>query len=217
MAIDLGTAYAEIQDRMLATATPDLLEQPVPACPTWAVRDVVGHVAGVAKEAVSGTLPPLDLVEMWRDESIATTRDDMTDQQVVRSRSLAFDDVVDEWRVTTKALVPMLRGEEPFPGDPPFGTNAILVTDLWVHDTDIGGALGRPHPADDASTSVALSAYSFTLGARIQALALPAMAVRYGDKTRVIGDGAPAATVTADRYELVRMLAGRRSRKQIAT
>ncbi|HET6214793.1 MAG TPA: hypothetical protein VFE14_18140, partial [Micromonosporaceae bacterium] len=47
-------------------------------------------------------------------------------------------------------------------------------------------------------------------------LSLPAFAVRYGEKSRVVGNGEPAATVTADRYELVRMFAGRRSRRQIA-
>src|SRR3954468_1970295 len=164
MAIDLGTAYTEIQDRMLATVSPDVLGQPVPACPAWSVRDVVGHVAGLAKDTIDGAPPPLDLIEMWRDVAIATARDDMTDQHVVRSRGLPFDDVVDEWRLTTKSLLPMLRGEEPFPGNPPFGMNAVLVTDLWVHDTDIGGALGRPHPADDASTSIAVAAYSFAVG-----------------------------------------------------
>jgi uncharacterized protein (TIGR03083 family) len=216
MAIDLGTAYTEIQDRVLATVTADSLAQAVPACPAWSVRDVVGHVAGVAKDALDGTLPSLDLVEMWRDEAVATLRDDTSDQQVVRSRGMAFDDVVDEWRATAKSLLPMLRGEEPFPGNPLFGVNSIIVTDLWVHDTDIGGALRRPRPPDDASTSVALAAYSFLVGQRVQALGLPAMSLRYGDKVRVLGDGEPAATVTADRYELARMLAGRRSRQQIA-
>ena len=216
MAIDLGTAYMDIQDRMLATVAPELLGQPVPACPAWSVRDVVGHVAGIAKDAVTGILPPLDLVEMYRDETVATTRDDMTDQQVVRSRGLSFDDLVDDWRAATKSLLPMLRGEEPFPGKPPLGVNSVLVTDLWVHDADVGGALGRPHPADDASTSAALASYAFLVGMRVQALRLPAMALRYGDKVKVLGDGEPAATVTADRYELARMLAGRRSRRQIA-
>ena len=32
---------------------------------------------------------------------------------------------------------------------------------------------------------------------------------------RVLGEGDPAATVTADRFELVRMFGGRRSRAQI--
>ncbi|MFL6240960.1 MAG: maleylpyruvate isomerase family mycothiol-dependent enzyme [Actinomycetes bacterium] len=215
-ALDLGTAYAEIQDRMLAAAQPDRLGTPIPACPAWTARDVVGHVAGLAKDAVDGSLPSFNLLDQWRDESIARQRDEMTDAHVVRSRAMPFDDVVDEWRRTTKTLLPMLRGNEPFPGTPPFGMDAILVTDLWVHDSDIGSALGRPRPADDAATSIALAAYSFGIAPRLDALGLAPLGLRYGEKVRVIGAGEPAATVTADRYELVRMLAGRRSRRQIA-
>jgi uncharacterized protein (TIGR03083 family) len=215
--LDLGTAYTEIQGRLLAAAADRVtLDIPVPACPAWAVRDVIGHVAGLAKDAIEGRLPAINLLDQWRDDSIATARDDMTDAHVTRSRSLDFGDVVDEWRRTTDSLLPILRGEAAFPGSPPFGLDAILVTDLWVHDTDVGGALGRQRPADGPATSIALAAYSFGLAQRVAALELPAMAVRYGEKVRVIGDGEPAATVTADRYELVRMLAGRRSRAQIA-
>jgi uncharacterized protein (TIGR03083 family) len=216
-ALDLGAAYAEIQQRLLSAATdPTTHDLPVPACPAWTVRDVVGHVAGLAKDAVDGTLPEINLLEQWRDESVATARDGMTDVHVQRSRGRDFAEVVSEWQQTTAHLLPALRGETAFPGAPPFGMDAILVTDLWVHDTDVGGALGRPHPPEGSATSIALAAYAFGVAVRVQALGLPAFAVRYGDKVRAVGDGEPAATVTADRYELVRMLAGRRSRRQIA-
>jgi uncharacterized protein (TIGR03083 family) len=216
-ALDLGTAYTEIQARLLAAAAdPVTHDVPVPACPAWTVRDVVGHVGGLAKDAVEGALPAINLLDQWRDESVATARDGMTDVHVTRARSLSFDDVVAQWRRTTDALVPILRGETAFPGNPPFGMDAILVTDLWVHDTDVGGALGRARPPEGPATSIALAAYAFGVAVRVQELGLPAFAVRYGEKLRVIGDGTPAAMVTADRYELVRMFAGRRSRRQIA-
>jgi uncharacterized protein (TIGR03083 family) len=216
VALDLGTAYLEVQDRMLATAVGQALERRVPACPEWTVRDVVGHVAGLAKDAALGALPTINLLDQWRDESVAATRDGMTDRHVQRARSMSFDEVVDEWRRTTKLLAPMLSGTEQFPGSPPFGMDAILVTDLWVHDTDIGGSVARPRPADDAAAAIALAAYSFGIAPRLEALGLPPFGLRYGEKLRVVGSGEPAVTVTADRYELVRMLAGRRSRMQIA-
>ncbi len=37
----------------------------------------------------------------------------------------------------------------------------------------------------------------------------------FDGQERVLGEGDPAATVTADRFELVRMFGGRRSRAQI--
>jgi uncharacterized protein (TIGR03083 family) len=211
--LDLGTAYLDLQGRVLdATADPAVHEAPVPACPEWSVRDVVGHVAGLAHDAVAGELPSLSLIDPARD---ASTRDGMTDDQVRRSRSLDFADIVEGWRRATEQLTPMLRGETPFPSQL-FGADAVLVTDLWVHDSDIRGALGLPRPPEDAAMSVALASYGFLVAQRIGAGGLAAIELRYAGKQRVIGKGEPAAAVTADRYELVRMLAGRRSRAQIA-
>jgi uncharacterized protein (TIGR03083 family) len=214
--MDLGTAYLEVQERLIGAATdPAVHDTPVPACPAWTVRDVVGHVAGIAEDAVGGSVPGLDLLEQWRDESVATARDQLTDRQVTRSRAIPFDAVVSGWRQSAESLVPILRGEAAFPGEALMGFDSILVSDLWVHDADVGGALGLARPADGLATSVALAAFAFGVAYRVQALGLPAFALRYGDKNRPVGTGEPAATVTAERYELVRMLAGRRSRAQI--
>ena len=216
-ALDVGTAYLEVQHRLLdEAADPARHGVRVPACPDWTVRDVVAHLAGLAHDAVTGALPPFDLLEQWRDASVAAERDSMTEQQVARSREREYAEIVDEWGRTTDALVPILRGEQSFPGTPPFGLDAILLTDLWVHDADVRGALDLPRAADGAATSIGLAAYGFGVADRVRKLELPAMALRYGEKTRVLGDGDPVATVAAERYELVRMLAGRRSRKQIA-
>ncbi len=68
---------------------------------------------------------------------------------------------------------------------------------------------------DDPALSLALAAYSFGVDYRIRQLGLPALEVRYGDKQRVLGAGEPGATVAASRFELVRVLGGRRSRDQI--
>ena len=51
----------------------------VPASPEWTVKDVVAHVAGLASEAVAGTVPPIDPLEQWRDSTAATA---MTGHQV---------------------------------------------------------------------------------------------------------------------------------------
>jgi uncharacterized protein (TIGR03083 family) len=212
-ALDLGTAYLDLHRRMVdATAAPAVHATVVPACPDWTVRDVVGHVAGLADDAVSGRLPSLTLVDPAGD---ASTRDGMTDAQVRRNRSLDYTHVVAGWRNAIDRLTPMLRGEQPFPGQL-FGADAVLVTDLWVHDADVRGALGLARPPEDAAMSVALSSYAFVVAQRIRGLGLPAIELRYAGKQRRVGDGEPAAVLTGERYELVRMLAGRRSSKQIA-
>jgi hypothetical protein len=44
---------------------------------------------------------------------------------------------------------------------------------------------------------------------------MPALRIRYGERERVVGGDAPAATWSGDRFEVLRALAGRRSRRQI--
>jgi hypothetical protein len=90
-----------------------------------------------------------------------------------------------------------------------------LVTDLVIHDQDIRGALGEPRLAVGPGVSFALATYVFGVDYRIRQLALPALGLRYGEKVRVLGEGEPAATLTADRFELFRAFGGRRSREQI--
>ena len=68
-----------------------------------------------------------------------------------------------------------------------------------------------------AATRVALAGYAFGVDYRIRALGLPALQLRYDGKEKSLGEGEPAAALAADSWELLRVLAGRRSRDQIAT
>ena len=63
--------------------------------------------------------------------------------------------------------------------------------------------------------SVAFSSYAGGLHLRLAGSGLPALRIAYGAKERVLGDGEPAATVAAERFELYRAMGGRRSRAQI--
>jgi hypothetical protein len=44
---------------------------------------------------------------------------------------------------------------------------------------------------------------------------LPALELRYGGKTRLVGSGEPGVAVAGEKFELFRGLAGRRSRDQL--
>jgi len=206
--------YLELQLELVATAVGGA-DAPVPACPRWRVGDVLAHVAGLARDAVEGTIPALDLLEQWRDDDVAAGRDAMTADQVERAETLGPEEVAGSWRALTPRLAPMLRGDEPFPEPAPFGLPAILVTDLVVHDQDVRGALGRGPAPDGPASALALATYGFGVDYRIRQLGLPALGLRTGPKLRVLGEGPPSATVSADRFELLRALAGRRSRAQI--
>jgi uncharacterized protein (TIGR03083 family) len=157
----------------------------------------------------------MDVLEQWRDDQVAQTRDRMTAEQVARVGQRSVEDLVDEWRELTATLSAMLSGAVPFPGPAPFGLGAILVTDLVIHHQDVRDALEVPHLADGPASSLALATYCFGVDYRIRQLALPALGVRYGEKLRILGDGEPAATVTGDRFNLLRAFGGRRSREQI--
>jgi uncharacterized protein (TIGR03083 family) len=215
--MDIGVVYAGQQERLasLVLESADRVGQQVPACPEWEVRDVLAHVVGLARDAVGGNLPTMDLLEQWRDDGVAEERDRMTARQVDLASGRSVDDLVHDWRGLTDSLSPMLSGRIPFPDPAPFGLSAILVTDLYVHEQDVRSALGSPRMAEGPDLSLALASYSFAVDYRIRQLDLPALEVRYGDKSRVLGPGGPAAAVGADRFELVRALAGRRSPDQI--
>jgi uncharacterized protein (TIGR03083 family) len=224
--VELDAAYIEVQDRWLAalagpaqgTARATAVGTPVPACPQWTVRHVTAHVTGLAEDATTGSFPEIDLLEQWRDDTVAAERDAMTARQVERAGTEPLDDLIARWRAAAAQLAPMLRGDAPFPDGAPFGLSAILVTDVTVHAQDVFAALGAPQLRDGAAVSIAIAAYGFGVDYRVRALRLPALTIAYDGKERVLGDpdGARGARVAASRYEIMRTLAGRRSRAQIA-
>ena len=216
--LDLAAAYAETQEH-LADLVQELpgseLRRKVPASPAWTVQDVVAHLTGVAADAVGGTIPPeLDLLLSMSDSTHAARRDELTAQQVAARRDHSLGEILEEWSRHLPQLLPMIRGERPFPNGLPFG-DAVLVTDLGVHAQDVRGALDRPGDRESAAVSVALISYATALVLKLAAAKLPSLRLRYEGKERVVGDGEPAATLEAGRFEIFRALAGRRSNQQI--
>ena len=218
MAIDLAEAYEQTQANVGALVRDlpsDELSIVVPASPDWTVRDVVAHVTGIAADLGQGRIPlELDLVRSLADETLAAQRESMTARQVEERRSRAIGEVFDEWSGYLPTLLAMIRGDRPFPAPVPFA-DVIIVSDLAVHSQDIRGALRRQGDRESAAVSVALLSYLTAFGFKLREAGLPAVRFVYDGKERVAGDGEPVATVTAPRYEVFRMLAGRRSRAQI--
>ncbi|MEY2430530.1 MAG: hypothetical protein QOC92_255 [Acidimicrobiaceae bacterium] len=217
--VELDVAYAETKTRLLASlGGPDSpgWASPVPATPEWNVLDVVAHVTGLAVDGAAGAMPTdLNLLEQFRDADVVAARDAYADGQVIRRRERSVAEVVGEWDAAEPQFLAQLRGESTGLDALPFGFDVVLVTDLCVHADDVALALGlRPH-RDIAASRVALAGYSFGLDYRIRALGLPGLTLRYDGKERAFGDE-PDAAVTADRWELLRVLAGRRSRSQIS-
>jgi uncharacterized protein (TIGR03083 family) len=214
--VEVGTAYAEVQERLaalMAGLTADELATSTIACPAWTVQDVFAHHVGVLADVLAGNLrelgDPTRLLDQWRDPKVALDRDTMTARQVDERRGRSVDDLLDEWRGTTAALAPMLADGEPLPGDPAGILPFVAVNDVVVHEGDIREALGVEVAPEVAATAIALASYGATFDRRLRQLHLPALAFAYDGKTRKFGEGEPAATVSADRTTLVRMLASR--------
>ena len=189
---DYGTVYREAQGRILSLVNNQNAATPVPACPGWTVKDVVGHLSGVLEDLRSGNLPGWPM-------------DDWTAAQVERSRQRTVADIGATWHVIAHTTPRLLVGE--------YGET--LVSDIVSHEFDIRGALGnregRSHP------SVRTAALFFLKGVEyiIRENDLPTLRIQVEDKAFTLGDGDPAATVTMTWYETLRTCSGRRSVDQV--
>jgi uncharacterized protein (TIGR03083 family) len=216
--VDAAEVYRETRDSLrglVAGLSDEELATNVPATPDWSVRDVVAHLVGEARITNTGDAPPeFRLLESLRDPDQAELRDRINGEEVARRRETPFAEVLEEWDELVDQLMPKLRGEEPFPFPEPF-LDSILVTDLAGHGQDIRGALGRREERDSAACRIGLASFAVALGFRLDSMGIQALRLRYDGKERMCGTTDPGATLTGERFELFRALAGRRSRRQI--
>jgi uncharacterized protein (TIGR03083 family) len=220
--VDVGDAYLEVQRRLIEVVqAPDSdVSTAVAACPGWSVHDVLAHHVGVVVGVAKGDLGEFGelsdrILEQWRDTEVQRARDAWTARQVEEYRPRDISALATEWRTATTEVLPLLRGETPVPTTLPPFIGFILVNDLVVHETDIRASLGLSRAAASPALSLALAGYAFSLEHRIRLLGLPTLVLAYDGKERRLGKGPKAATLAADRHELLRVLAGRRTRSQI--
>ena len=108
-----------------------------------------------------------------------------------------------------------LRSGDGLPDDPSPDSLVVPVADLAVHVHDIRTALDRRGDRDAAATRLAFGVYLAWLGMRLAAVGLPALRLGDGRRQWVAGAGEARVTVTADRFELFRVISRRRSAEQI--
>jgi len=201
-------AYEDGQRRVRALVEeldPVTLETIVPACPEWTVWDLVAHLTGVAEDSVrdkyfGGAL------DAWRDPEVAAARDRWTARQVATRAVLDLPSLLREFDEHGRTWVDMLRR-----GTGPTGwLTSSAAADLAVHLDDLREALGLPPDPDSSVARFGFAMYRQWLHARIVDQGLPALRLRADGREWLLGQGEPAATVTADRYELFRTITGRR-------
>jgi uncharacterized protein (TIGR03083 family) len=128
---DLAGLYRETRLRLTELVSgldAAALATAVPACPGWAVRDVVAHLTAVAEDAVAGKLtgPPPD---------------EVTAAQVARLADVDVPGLLDRWAVATQQFEHRIDAFKVWPA----------VIDVASHEQDIRGALGMPGARDTAA------------------------------------------------------------------
>jgi uncharacterized protein (TIGR03083 family) len=195
---DFGAAYGaarkRISDLALEVSDEDLART-VPACPAWSVKDLVAHLTGIATDMMRGNVG-------------AAGSEEWTAAQIEARRDNTIDEIVREWEESGAQVEGALPHIHPAAAG---GT----VGDIITHEQDMRGALGRPGARDTDGVEIATDTYVRWLGRRIRETGLPTIEVHAGDRILRAGKEEPVGSVSAEAYELLRGLTGRRTKKEI--
>lgn len=217
MMADLGDVYRgtrrELCELVLSLPEDERLKD-VPATSGWTIRDVIAHLTGDAVCTVASDFPSAFFAAFGEPEVLGILNE-WTAKQVADRADRSIEELVAEWDEAAGPVEAMMRGETPWSDAMPMFADRVLVTDVGVHQQDIYGALGIQRGRDGVPVKLGASGYIATMGFRLGAGGLAPLAFDFGTKTSVAGDGGPAATVRASRFEFFRALSGRRSPDQI--
>jgi uncharacterized protein (TIGR03083 family) len=161
---------------------------PIPSCPEWTVRDLVAHLVGICALAIGRT-------SQWAEVGRS-------------SAAMGVGGLLEEWaRMAGRAesALAACGGRR----------GSIMVLDAFTHELDLRYAAGAPlppeHPAFSRAFEVLLNGFSTEVAAHD----LPAVLIAVDGRQWKAGVGEPAATLSGDRYDIYRSLAGRRTHEQI--
>jgi len=196
--MDYVRTYCDGRERVLELADgidDDTAATIVRACPEWTVKDVYAHIAGVPADILAGRL-----------EGVAT--DPWTARQVEERKDRSLREICAELVELGPAFEDVLRAF----GD---AMDPRLFLDQWSHEQDLRGTLGRPGARD-------LPVVGWLVGTMLVGFAegwedrgLPTVRLIGSSGEWLLGAGKPALTLQTNDFELVRMLVGRRSRKEL--
>jgi uncharacterized protein (TIGR03083 family) len=195
--VDVGVVYAGGRERLSALVG-ELdaagAATPVPACPEWRVHDVLAHLTGVCADILAGRLDGV-ATEPW------------TTAQVDGRREVPLADVLAEWAEVAPPVEAMAKD---------FGSAGHQwVADLATHEHDVRGALGETGARDSEAVTVGIGFLAEGFLREVAERGRPTLAIRAGERDWASAPGAPAATLTAPPFELLRATTGRRSLGQI--
>jgi uncharacterized protein (TIGR03083 family) len=158
----------------------------VPACPEWTVEKLLGHLVGIAALAIGR----------------------MSGWAPAAAGGADVPNLLDEWGKLGPRAEELMAERGGRCGN-------LMVMDAFTHELDLRYALGEVVPAEHPAFAGAFEVLANGFSASVTAHNLPGVRLSVGETQWLVGDSDPAATVTADRYELLRSLAGRRTARQI--
>ncbi len=183
-------------DALVRDLGADALATPVRACPGWSVADLVAHLSAITVDVANGNI-----------DGVGT--DAYTARQVAERADQPIALTLDQWAEHAPALTGAFEG---FPFEMAAGP---AVGDLYTHELDLRFALGEEVVVDDDAVATTLRYYADALGKRLTGANKPALRIRAGGDEYLVGEGEPAATVSADPIPAIRALTGRRTLDQI--
>ena len=215
---DIAAAFRGVRQSLteqLMELEEPLWDTPIPIRSEWSVKDTLAMLTGFAEALIEGHWDE-DYSDSWSDKSMRERLQERFQAMIDIRKDRSGGEVLREWATLAPRMERMMAGLDPFPaGIHPFAA----WTYLWAvvqNAHNIWTALGVvSKERDSEATSLCLESAIYWLDMRLQAKSLPALRLRTGDDEWVIGDGIPAATVTAPKFELFRALSGRRSLDQI--
>ena len=191
------------------------LHKDVPATPGWSVRDLICHLTGDVDCLLRGEYPR-EFFGAFGEPDAVESLNRWTSGHVEKRRDTPLEDVLAEWdALTTKELLPIVRGERSWPAGVPAIADRVLITDLGVHQQDIYGAFGIQRARDSAPVKIGSSGYIVTFGLRLASDGVGTLRFATPEKEWTAGGEHPDATVRASRFEFFRALSGRRNMDQI--
>jgi len=182
-------AYRETIRNVVALVTehpvPEDLQ--VPACPEWTVRDLVAHLVGICAFAIGRR-------SGWAEAERSSAEMDLPR-------------LAEEWARMGEAAEQLLARND--------RRGSIMVMDAFTHELDLRYALGAPLPVDHPAFPLAFGILRHGFSTEVAAHNLPAVVIAVDGQEWRAGLGEQVATLSGDRYDLYRSLAGRRTYEQI--
>ena len=166
----------------------------VATVPGATVRDVVGHLIGVATKAAEAP-------DALRGEAITPP------STGAAPRGAAVADLLAAWTSAADQLSALVASDS-MPA-------VVLITDAVMCEHDLRATFDVPGCRDDAAVKVALDELAGRFSDRVAAAGLPPLRVTVEQWGTIIGSGPATSCLVADRFEFVRGMAGRRSAAEI--